>query len=57
MTRGAQRDRERARAEKKNKKTAAKGNKEGLSATQRKERDAAIMREKQAKKAAEAGGQ
>ncbi len=47
MTRGAQRDRNRAKTEKQKAKTAAKGNKEELSAVQRKERDAQAMREKQ----------
>jgi hypothetical protein len=56
MTRGAQRDRERKDSEKRAAKNAPKGNKEGLSAVQRKERDARIIREKQAlqKAAAEA---
>jgi hypothetical protein len=47
MTRGAQRDRNRAKTEKAKAKTASKGNKEELSAVQRKERDATAMREKQ----------
>ena len=47
MTRGAQRDRNRAKTEKQKAKTATKGNKEELSAVQRKERDAQAMREKQ----------
>ena len=51
MTRGAQRDRERERAQKKAGQKATAGNKEGLSAVQRKERDAQIMRDKQKAKA------
>ncbi|KAH3755946.1 hypothetical protein Pelo_12266 [Pelomyxa schiedti] len=53
MTRGNQRDLAR---EKNAKKTATKnkGNAEGLTVAERKERDAQILREKQAKKAAAA---
>lgn len=54
---GDQRDRARAKNQKKEAAKSA-GNTEGLSATQRKERDAAIMREKNEKnkKAQEGGG-
>jgi isoaspartyl peptidase/L-asparaginase-like protein (Ntn-hydrolase superfamily) len=48
MTRGNQRDLAREKNQKK-KKDAAAGNKEGLTKTQRQERDAQIMREKLAK--------
>lgn len=55
MTRGDQRDRDRAKALKRagGKAQSAK-DKDGLSAAQRKDRDATVLREKQAKKAAEA---
>lgn len=57
MTRGAQRDRNREKTEKQKAKTAQKGNKEeGLTKTQRMERDAAISRAKQSAAAAAAGG-
>jgi len=54
MTRGDQRDRDRAKALKRagGKPQTAK-DKDGLSAAQRQERDANILREKQQKKAAE----
>jgi len=50
MTRGNQRDKDRIRSEKRASANNKGGNNEGLSAAQRKERDAAIMREKQMKK-------
>jgi hypothetical protein len=57
MSRGNQRDTDRARAAKR---AAEKGKpakeKDGLTAAQRKERDAKALQEKQAKKAAAAGG-
>jgi hypothetical protein len=54
MTRGNQRELARAKNLKKAKEPS--GNKEGLSKTQRQERDAQIMREKLAKSKAKAGG-
>jgi len=47
MTRGNQRDKDRARSQKRADKNKDHENKEGLTPSQRKERDAAIMREKQ----------
>jgi len=49
MTRGNQRDKDRARSQKRAETNKNHDNKEGLTASQRKERDAAIMREKQQK--------
>eukprot|EP00276_Gloeochaete_wittrockiana_P016258 CAMPEP_0184348532 /NCGR_PEP_ID=MMETSP1089-20130417/27719_1 /TAXON_ID=38269 ORGANISM="Gloeochaete wittrockiana, Strain SAG46.84" /NCGR_SAMPLE_ID=MMETSP1089 /ASSEMBLY_ACC=CAM_ASM_000445 /LENGTH=60 /DNA_ID=CAMNT_0026680279 /DNA_START=65 /DNA_END=247 /DNA_ORIENTATION=+ len=57
MTRGDQRERSRQKAEARKAKHEPKGNKEGLSPSQRAERDAEAMREKQrAREAAAAGG-
>jgi len=56
MTRGDQRDRAREKNAKKNQQ-ANKGNSEGLSAIQRKERDAAIMKAKMEASKAKAEGQ
>eukprot|EP00891_Asterochloris_glomerata_P002827 jgi/Astpho2/2827/Aster-x0555 len=58
MTRGNQRDTDRARAQKrKDGKGVPAKEKDGLTASQRKERDAAALQEKLAKKATEAAGQ
>ncbi|PRW44582.1 small EDRK-rich factor 2 [Chlorella sorokiniana] len=56
MTRGNQRDIDRARAQKRKEKAGAgkKGADDGLTPAQRKERDAKALQEKAAKKAAEA---
>lgn len=53
MTRGAQREREKKRAEKRNEKHQKKG--AGGNANERRERDAQIMKEKQAKSDAKKG--
>jgi hypothetical protein len=56
MSRGNQRDTDRARALKRQEKGGGKAtmkDKDGLTASQRKERDAKALQEKQAKKAAE----
>lgn len=47
MTRGNQREQARKAAEKRAAKATPKGDKSGLSASQRRERDARVMREKQ----------
>lgn len=51
MTRGNQRDTDRARAAKRNATKAPAKEKDGLTALQRKERDAQALKEKLAKKA------
>lgn len=52
MTRGNQRDIDRARAQARTAKNGDNAKKDGLTPTQRKERDAAALAEKLAKKAA-----
>ncbi len=57
MSRGNQRDVDRARAQKRAEKTGKPAKeKDGLSASQRKERDAKALQEKLAKKQAQEGG-
>lgn len=58
MSRGNQRDTDRARAAKRAAEKGVKAkDKDGLTAAQRKERDAKALQEKAAKKAAAAGGE